>query len=100
MVTRTLHCRAWGADGRWEAICLDFDLAVQGSSWEEVRSSLDQAIQLHLEASDALPAADRLRMLRRRSPFRLWVAFWIGWWVANRKASYHHQYTMPLPAAS
>ena len=33
---KLLRCYAERHHGQWEAFCLDFDIAVQGSSFEEV----------------------------------------------------------------
>ena len=54
---RSLRCYAEGRDGDWEAICLDLDIAVQGSSFEEVFRSLQEAISLYLETRHRSAAA-------------------------------------------
>ena len=50
-----LHCYATGRDGDWEGICLDLDIAVQGSSFEEVARSPRDAVSLYLESVSSLP---------------------------------------------
>ncbi len=68
---RCSHGRSWlccaeGKDGRWQAICLDLDIAaVQGSSFEEVFHSLNDAVALYLETVADLPAEDRERLRHR-----------------------------------
>lgn len=66
---RELICIAKGRDGRWEAICLDLDIAVAGDSFEAVRADLNQAISSYIE--DAMKEAEpfRSRLLNRRTPF-------------------------------
>ncbi len=36
-----VHCYAERKDGQWQAFCLDFDLAAQADTFEEVRAKLD-----------------------------------------------------------
>jgi predicted RNase H-like HicB family nuclease len=52
---RTVHCYTAGRNGAWEAICLEFDIAVQGNAFEEVFSSLQHAISLYIEGVANLP---------------------------------------------
>ena len=64
-----MRCRALGAGRCWEAICVDFDIAVSGTSLAEVESSLATGVELYLEeAADAAPAQRRY-LLDRRSPW-------------------------------
>lgn len=65
-----VRCVATGRGREWEAFCVDFDLAVQGGSFEAVRRSLDRAIKLYVETASAQPAAVRARLLARKAP--LW----------------------------
>ena len=58
----------------WEAICTDLDVAVFDSSEADVKRSLAEAIDLHLEAVADLPDADRQVMLSRRAPWHLRLA--------------------------
>ncbi len=99
---RTVRCYAEGQDGDWEAICLDFDIAVQGESFQEVFQSLNKAISLYLETAAALPESDRLRLLSRRAPFTVkfkFLALAIRSLLGGRdNGGQHHQFTMPLTA--
>ncbi len=65
---RTLHGYASGRDGDWEAICLDLDIAVQGSSFEEVARSLRDAVTLYLESVGSLPETQQAHLLHRTAP--------------------------------
>jgi hypothetical protein len=64
-----LVCFAKGRPGDWEAICLTFDIAVQGASEDEVQHSLREAIVLFLQSvrEEADPAVRR-KLLKRRAP--------------------------------
>ena len=69
MASKSLRCYAEGRDGDWEAICLDLDIAVQGGSFEEVFSSLQEAISLYLETVTDLPPQEQRALLHRPAPF-------------------------------
>lgn len=78
---RVIQCIASGHGTDWEAFCLDYDLAVQGRSFEEVRLSLAKAIDMYLDSALAEPEPLRTRLLARRAPFRVrlmwaWRVFW------------------------
>ncbi len=71
-----LVCFAKGRPGEWEAICLTFDIAVQGASEEEVQHSLRQAIALFLQsARDERDPKVREKLLRRRAPVGVWLRY-------------------------
>ena len=55
----------------WEAICTDLDVATCGSSQEEVKRLLAEAIDLHLESAAGFPGVDRQAMLSRRAPWNV-----------------------------
>ena len=67
----SLRCYAFGSGDSWEAICVDFDIAVAGSSLAEVESSLTVGIELYLEEVAEASAEDRRYLLSRRSPWRV-----------------------------
>lgn len=56
-------------EGEWEAICLDFDLAVQGATFEEVQANLNEAIGAYAAAALEEPEPSRSYLLTRRAPF-------------------------------
>lgn len=67
----SLLCFAHGSESGWEALCVDFDIAVQGDSFDDVKLMLDTAVQEYVRAIDNEAPADRLALLNRRAP----------WWV-------------------
>ena len=75
MAHKSLRCYAEGRDGDWEAICLDLDIAVQGSSFEEVFGSLQEAIALYLESVTALRRPNERDLLHRPAPFPVRLKF-------------------------
>lgn len=99
--TRVLYCYASGREGAWEAICLDLDIAVQGTSFEDVSALLQEAIGLYLETVKDLPEAERAAFLSRPVPFLTRLGFAIeAFWSALRAKSdgkLEHQFTMAVP---
>jgi hypothetical protein len=98
---RVIFCMAEGCDDKWEAFCLNFDLAVQGDSFEVVMAKLREAIELFLETIHDLPEADRKRLLNRRAPVSQWLyPVWhiIKASLRKRDDRLRHDFTLPLPA--
>jgi hypothetical protein len=101
---RQLLCFAHGRDGDWEAICLDLDIAVQGKSFDDVRSALDFAIHDYIEAARNEAPAVRERLLARQAP--LWVKakniFGFIWHALRHRSSgdgrAEHSFIMPCHA--
>ncbi len=82
MTEHYVYCIARGRRGQWEAFCLDFDLAVQGRSFEEVMEQLKQAIVGYVDAAMNESPDVRKALLNRRVPlmtrvlWRLRLAMW------------------------
>lgn len=68
---RKLTCYAWGKPGDWEALCVDLDIPAQGTSLEEVRRELGDAIETYLDYVADLPENEQARFLNRKVPLRL-----------------------------
>jgi predicted RNase H-like HicB family nuclease len=81
-MTRLLRCHAEQSGDGWEATCLDLDIAVQGDSFEEVYSALQEAIALYLETVADLPEGDRRRLLNRPAPLPSRLRF-LGYAIRN-----------------
>lgn len=69
--TLPLRCYAYGDGDGWGAVCTDLDIAVDGSSLDDVKASLAACIELYLEGVAESPPEERPRLLARRSPWRL-----------------------------
>lgn len=98
-----LRCYAEGRPGAWEAICLDFDVAVQGPSFEAVDKDLREAIGLYLEEIADYPAKDRARLLNRKAPLLmrlkyLWCMIRSGNDGDNNTPKERHEFTFPASA--
>ena len=74
MRTASLLCFARGDASGWEAICVDFDIAVQGNSFDAVKALLGEAIASY--AADAMCESSdvRARLLSRRAPLHVRLA--------------------------
>jgi hypothetical protein len=100
---KVIFCYAEGCEGSWEAFCLDFDLAVQGQSFESVRLKLDDAIHVYLASIATLPQDDRRRLLNRRAPLSLWLTPFLHLLRAaftRRDDRLRHEFTLPSPATA
>ncbi|MEZ0019830.1 hypothetical protein [Sinorhizobium fredii] len=74
---RKLLCYAFSHGSQWEAICVDFDLAVSGRSFQEVQDRLNQMVASYVEDAMQEDPSTRDALLNRRAPFRVraWLAF-------------------------
>ncbi len=91
---------AHGREGVWEAYSLDFDLAVQGRSFEEVAEGLRKVIATYLQDAAAEPEPARSRLLSRRVPLRVRLMWaWHFFWFALRGRKSDVDSTVWLPVA-
>ena len=74
-MNKAIWCYAEGRPGNWEAVCLDFDLAVQGRSFDEVYRELDESISMYMEYVSSLPEREQRRFLSRKVPLNLRLRF-------------------------
>lgn len=100
---RAFRCYAHGGGTEWRALCVDLDIAVQGASFEEVRSSLATAIEMYLETVAELPAEERPAFLSRRSPWHVRVklsimAFFQSLFGRQRSHGFIFRPHMSIPA--
>ncbi len=100
---RTLTCFAHGTNGIWEGTCIDFDIAVQGTSFEEVKNLLHESIATYV--SSAMKEEPRVRdqLLNRRAPLlvRAQLALGFLWHVLRHKNhgdDHSAGFSMPCPA--
>jgi hypothetical protein len=74
---RDILCFARGREGDWEALCADFDIAVQGRSFNEVREAMESAVSEYVAAARQEAPETAERLLNRHAPLRvslLWTA--------------------------
>ena len=65
---QAFQCYAYSDGAEWHAICVDLDIAVQGTSFDEVETSLAAAIELYLGVVVELPPEEQSAFLLRRTP--------------------------------
>src|SRR5487761_953044 len=74
-----IRCFAEHKNGVWQAFALEFDLAAQADSFDEVKQKLDSMIDSYVY--DALAGEDREHALEllfhRRAPFSLWLKYFL-----------------------
>lgn len=102
--TYHLSCVVHGRANEWEAFCLDFDLAVQARSFDEVIDNLKVAIAAYVNTADAEPEPIRTQLLARRAPLftrLLWrwrVAKWALRAPGTRTEESTFGFPVPCPA--
>jgi len=62
-------CIAHGSEGSWEAICLDYDLAVSGETFDQVQGLMSEVIASYVHDAMKEDEPHRSRLLSRRAPF-------------------------------
>lgn len=70
-----VHCYVEGRGSTWEAVCVEFDIAVQGHSFDEVAGSIGKAVHEYLEYVHTLPEPAQRQFLNRRVPLRTRLNF-------------------------
>ena len=75
---RVLRCFVRGRGDRWDAMCIDLDIAVEGASRREVVSRLEDAIAGYVESACAEGGEQAKRLLNRRAPWRVRLAVVFG----------------------
>jgi hypothetical protein len=68
MTERRHLCYYEGLGDEWEAISVDFDIAVCGRSLDEVKALLKSAIRTYIEDANNEEEGARKRLLSRRMP--------------------------------
>jgi hypothetical protein len=93
--TMVVQCFAQSDGELWEGFCIDFDLAVQGGSFEEVQESLHKAILMYVNSAIAEDSwDDRVRLFTRRAPLAVrlkWAFRQARAALARRKPGATHQ---------
>ncbi len=95
-----IKCFAKKTEGVWVAVCLDFCLAVQGDSFEDVKCKLEGQISTYV--TEALQDKEHGgQLLTRRAPLSYWIEYYFIRLtnVICHKASVIFDETMPLRPA-
>jgi len=90
---------AHGRNGQWEAFSLDFDLAVQGSSFEEVSDLLREAVKAYVATAMEQPEPIRSQLLRRSVPLRIKLVWGLKialWTMFHKKRTEESTFGFPV----
>lgn len=71
----TVRCMARQERGVWVAVCVDFSLAAQGSTFQQARERLHEQIVHYVREATTVDAEHSAELLRRRAPLRDRVTF-------------------------
>lgn len=77
-MNRPPYAIARGRQGHWEAICLDFDIAVQGRTFEEVSGLMAEAVTSYVDDAMKESETARAALLSRRAPWHVRAAWITG----------------------
>jgi predicted RNase H-like HicB family nuclease len=98
-----LRCYAERDGDVWVASCLDFCLAAQGDSYEEVREKLEDMINEYVYDVTVGEDSDHAYiLLSRKAPFATWVKYYIAKvqiHIGMLKHASKHLFTELLPLA-
>lgn len=98
---KRLQCYARGVEGNWEAICTDLDIAVQGASYDEVKTRLNEAIRTYVQDAVAERPAVAHALIERRAPLHVRAKYAIGFLLHTLRADgddYRAGFDLPCPA--
>lgn len=93
-----VRCLARRQGKVWEAFCLDFSLAAQGSTLDEARTKLHAQIESYVRDALTVDREHAALLLQRKAPLRDRAIFWLlemldG--LSNKAPS--KPYTEPIP---
>jgi predicted RNase H-like HicB family nuclease len=71
-----LKCYAEQEDGVWVAVCLDFNLAAQADSYQEVKEKLESMISSYVREALTIDVAYADQLLSRRAPLSSWIKYY------------------------
>ena len=66
---KTFLCYVSGGGDCWEAICVDFDISVQGTSIDDVQRRLFDAVHCFVDAARQETPEQAARLLARQAPW-------------------------------
>jgi hypothetical protein len=97
---QSLLCVVRGHGDSWEALCLDFDLAVQGRSLDEVIGHLTKAVVGYIESASAEQEPTKTELLGRRAPLGtrlMWKWRVVLWTIFGKQQSGDSTFGFPIP---
>jgi hypothetical protein len=104
LLIHKLTCFARGREGDWDGICLDYDIAGHGRSFEEVRNLLEISIADYAESAALESPQAAKRLLSRSAPAHVWLGYILAFlWHNIRRGRndddrLEHSFQLPCPA--
>lgn len=91
---KKVRCYAEFKDGHWQAFCLDFTLAVQGDSLQEVKDKLNRQVVSYVRDALTIDAEHAEELFARRAPMTWYAKFhamnaWFRLVERVRKITHH-----------
>ena len=99
-MSRYIYGVAHGRQDQWEAFSFDFDLAVQGRSFEEVSEQLEEAVKAYIATAMEQPEPARSKLLRRTAPLHVravWALKIALWTMFLNKRTDESAFGFPVP---
>lgn len=88
-----VRCFAEFKDGHWQAFCLDFTLAVQGDSLQEVKEKLNRQVDMYVREAMTIDADHAAELFARRAPAMWYAKFHVmsAWFrlAARARKAFH-----------
>ena len=88
----------------WQAVCVDYDLAVYGNSFQDVKRALETSLEMFLEAVAELPPEERSILLARKAPWyvraKLAGMTWLYRTSWRRPSISRVRHSLPAPSTS
>ena len=95
-----LRCYAEQKHGQWQAFCLEFDLAAQGDSYQEVKDKIESQIKSYVQDALGEDQEYAAQLLSRKAPFSHWLK-WIYYCITyeyfHMRHGMHKLFTETLP---
>jgi hypothetical protein len=72
-----LRCYGYCTNGKWTALCLDFNLAVEAETPEQLKSKMQDMIESYIETVlDTDDSGSIASLMMRKSPLKDWVFYY------------------------
>jgi hypothetical protein len=66
------------SSGRWQGVCLDFNLAAEADTIDQLKSKMGDIIKSYIESVlDTPDKSSIIALLNRKAPFKNWVLYYL-----------------------
>jgi hypothetical protein len=95
LLPKRVRCYAHQSNGQWQAFSVDFGLAVQGDTFPEVRSKLNNMINDYVHEAVGIDRGHMHELLTRRAPLSVTVGYYVACVVGKVRSFFMN----PQPSA-